>query len=334
MASSSNLWVAALNDPQDGFWQSLSKELVKCLSSDARFVVQDGVAAFSNLSVADEDFLHAFAKATDSPLSASNSDLRLAEAKTALSASIWAAALPEIARVFHQSGGDALEKQLGVILDRASSRLTALSSKNGLNLSGLDRNDVNIRKRTHPYSNFFALDEFHLTHKRFDGSESGEMERAVFLTCDAVLVLPYDPVRDHVLLVEQFRAGPMARHDLNPWQLEPIAGRIDAGETAQTAARREALEEAGLTLDRLEKIAECYPSPGTSTEFYVIYTALCDLPPDTVGQHGLLAENEDIQTHVIPFETLDAYASEHRISNLPLLTAIHWLGRHRARLSA
>ena len=75
-----------------------------------------------------------------------------------------------------------------------------------------------------------------------------------------MIVLPYDPVHDRVLLVEQFRAGPFARQEENPWCLEPIAGLIDQSKTPEEAGLRESHEEAGLTLSRLELVARSYPS--------------------------------------------------------------------------
>ena len=64
-------------------------------------------------------------------------------------------------------------------------------------------------------------------------SQSGDAASGDDLTRlvnDAVAVLPYDPVADAVLLIEQFRIGTML--DLrSPWSLEPIAGIIEAGET-------------------------------------------------------------------------------------------------------
>ncbi|MBN8194773.1 ADP-ribose diphosphatase, partial [Bacillus sp. NTK074B] len=84
---------------------------------------------------------------------------------------------------------------------------------------------------------FFAVIEDRLRHRRFGGGMSETVLRAAFLMSDAVTVLPYDPVRDRVMVGEQFRAGPFARGDRNPWSIEAIAGRIDAGEAPETAAR-------------------------------------------------------------------------------------------------
>ena len=75
----------------------------------------------------------------------------------------------------------------------------------------------------------------------FGGGQSAPLLREVFVATDAALVLPYDPLRDRVLLVEQFRMGPYGRGDPRPFLLEPVAGRIDAGETPEEAARREGL---------------------------------------------------------------------------------------------
>lgn len=91
--------------------------------------------------------------------------------------------------------------------------------------------DVQVQTRTEPYAGFFAVEVQDLRFRRFDGTVSAPVNRAGFVSGDAVTVMPYDPVRDRVLLIEQFRFGPHLRGDVNPWQLEVIAGRIDAGET-------------------------------------------------------------------------------------------------------
>lgn len=163
---------------------------------------------------------------------------------------------------------------------------------------------------------------------------SPAVTRAVFLSGDAVTVLPYDPVRDRVLVVEQFRAGPYGRGDANPWQLEAVAGRIDPGETPEQAARREAVEEAGLHLGALEDVARYYPSPGICAEFLYSYVALCDLPDGSAGVFGVAEEAEDIRGHLIGFDDLMGLVSSGEIGNAPLLLSILWLQRERARLRA
>ena len=182
------------------------------------------------------------------------------------------------------------------------------------------------------HAGFFAVDVHRLRHRRFDGGLSDPLTREVFVVGDAVTVLPYDPVRDRVLLIEQFRMGPFGRGDPLPWQLEAIAGRIDPGEAPEDAARREAVEEAGLVLGRLEKVAEYYPTPGAVAEYLYSYVALCDLPDGVAGVFGAEAEGEDIKGHLLSFDRLVEVMASGEIGNAPLLLTVLWLQRERARL--
>ena len=191
---------------------------------------------------------------------------------------------------------------------------------------------VRVVDRRQPYANFFAVEEYDLSFARFDGSMSPVVNRAAFVSGDAVTVLPYDPVRDRVLLVEQFRTGPFARGDHTPWQLEAIAGRIDPGETPEDCARREAVEEAGLTLGALLPVAGFYPSPGAKSEFIYSYVALCDLPDGSAGVFGVADEAEDICGHLISFDRLMELVSSGEASNAPVLLSALWLQRERGRL--
>jgi nudix-type nucleoside diphosphatase (YffH/AdpP family) len=192
--------------------------------------------------------------------------------------------------------------------------------------------DVQVAARREPYARFFAVEEYDLAFRQFDGGLGPVVTRAVFVSGDAVTVLPYDPLRDRVLVVEQFRSGPFGRGDANPWQLEAIAGRIDAGETAEEAARREAVEEAGLTLGALEKVAEYYPTPGICAEFLYSYVAICELPDGSAGVFGVEGEAEDIRGHLIGFSDLMALVASGEVGNAPLILTALWLQRERGRL--
>ncbi|SFD67851.1 nudix-type nucleoside diphosphatase, YffH/AdpP family [Sulfitobacter brevis] len=216
-----------------------------------------------------------------------------------------------------------------MIRSRAQARINAVTTRHG---SGTFQGKVEIVERTRTYAEFFALDDIYLRHQQFDGTMTETLDRAVFIATDAALVLPYDPVRDRVLLVEQMRMGPLARGDRTLWQLEPIAGRIDAGESPEACARREAREEAGLTLGALEPVAEVYASPGTSTEFYYIYVGIADLPDTVTGTGGLDAEHEDIRSHLLSFDALMDLVDTLSAANAPLVLAAFWLARHRDRL--
>lgn len=182
------------------------------------------------------------------------------------------------------------------------------------------------------HAGFFALEERRISYRRFDGRMSETVRREIFVSGDAVTVLPYDPLRDRVLLIEQMRMGPFGRGDPLPWQLEAIAGRIDPGETPENCARREAVEEAGLALGALEKVAEYYPSPGAMTEYLYSYVALCALPDGVAGVFGVAGEAEDIRGHLIGFDRFMGLVSSGEVSNAPLLLTALWLQRERGRL--
>ncbi len=215
---------------------------------------------------------------------------------------------------------------------RAQARLNAQSASPTTLRRRTEPGDVEIAAMRVPYAAFFSVEEYDLTHIRFDGTRSARMTRSAFVSADAVTVLPYDPARDHVLLIEQFRAGPLARGDSQCWSLEAIAGRIDPGETPEEAARREAREEARLDIGTLIPLASYYPTPGAKSEYLYSYLALTDLPETAAGLGGLADEHEDIRAHVIAYTTLTDLVASGEINNAPLLLSVMALGARRSDL--
>lgn len=110
--------------------------------------------------------------------------------------------------------------------------------------------DVEIIEREQCFSGFYRLDRLQLRHRLFSGGMGRQLERELFVRHDAVCVLPYDPRRDEVVLIEQFRVGAIGKVD-NPWLIELVAGLIDKNEQPEEVARREAIEEAGLEVGEL-----------------------------------------------------------------------------------
>ena len=199
-------------------------------------------------------------------------DWSLADWAARFGASVTAAAT-EVLDLLRSHPPEALAPLYPQILQRGDSRARARA---GHPLTGAPEG-VHLHARRRPYVNFFAVEEYDIAFRRYDGALSPVAERAIFIAGDVAIVLPYDPVRDQVLLIEQFRVGAFGRGDPECWITEPVAGRIDPGESAEDAARREAAEEAGLTLTGLIPVATGYPSPGTTTEFFNIFIGLCDL---------------------------------------------------------
>lgn len=239
----------------------------------------------------------------------------------------------DVMRLFGRVPAAQVQARYGQMLVRGDSRVRAEAGTAPATLRRAAMpGDVAVDGFAQPYARFFAVEEYDLRFRQFSGGLSAPVNRAVFVSGDAVTVLPYDPRRDRVLLVEQFRVGPFGRGDLNPWSLEAIAGRIDPGESAEDCARREALEEAGLTLGAMLPVAHFYPSPGAKTEFIYNFVALTDLPDGSEGVFGVEDEAEDIKGHLIAFDHLMELVSSGEVNNgLLILTAL-WLERERPRL--
>jgi len=191
---------------------------------------------------------------------------------------------------------------------------------------------VEIVEREECFRGCYALDRVHLRHELFQGGMGPVISRELFVRPDAVCVLPYDPVRDEVVLVEQFRVGALTK-SAHPWLLELVAGLIDKEEIPEAVARREAQEEAGLTLTELLPITSYYPSPGGSDERVHLFVGLCD-SSNAGGIHGLPEEGENIRVEVMRFtDALDAMAAG-RLDNAASLIALQWLQLNRERVRA
>lgn len=234
-----------------------------------------------------------------------------------------------------QTPGPEIAERYGLMLVRGAATLRAEAAPAPATLRhDPSPGDVEVLARQTPYAKFFAVEEYDLTHRRFDGSRSAPINRTVFISADAATVLPYDPVHDLVLLVEQIRPGPLARGTANPWMLEAIAGRVDAFETPEDCVRREAMEEAGLEIDQLLKVAEYFPSTGAKAEFLYSYVALCDLSQTRSRIGGMATEDEDIRSHVIPFPRLMELIFTPEAANAPLILTALWLSTQRESLRA
>ncbi|MEL6681212.1 MAG: gamma-glutamylcyclotransferase [Pseudomonadota bacterium] len=192
--------------------------------------------------------------------------------------------------------------------------------------------DIKVLDRKPPLGHFFRYQRFSVRHSQFRGGQSDLLSREIFEGVDAAILLPYDPVSDRVLLVEQLRFGPVIRNDPNPWMLEPVAGIVDARETPEDAARREALEEAGITLRDLAFSGSFYPSPGASTDYFYTYVGLCDLPMNEAYLGGIAGESEDLRLHPISFLGAMDLLDTGEIATGPLFFLLYWLSRHRDRL--
>jgi len=188
------------------------------------------------------------------------------------------------------------------------------------------KNDVEIIARETLYSGFFSIDLYRFRHRLFNGEMSGEVRREIFERGHAAVLLPFDPVRDEVVLVEQIR---IAAYDASesPWLMEMVAGMIEEGESPEDVARREAVEEAGLDVRRVKHMLSYLASPGGTSERVTILVGEVDAST-AQGIHGLADENEDIRVHVVSREQAYQWVEEGKIDNAASVIALQWLQLH------
>ena len=194
------------------------------------------------------------------------------------------------------------------------------------------RKHTSSHKKRLVYKGFFSVEEHDLSYQKFNKEQSTVVTRSALVSSDAVIVLPYDPVNDRILLIEQFRTGPYVKGDENPWILEPIAGLIDSGESPENAGIREAQEEAHLKIEKMELVARSYPSPGISTEFFHQYIGIVELLDSSNLIAGLSSENEDIRSHIFEYEQFFEIIESGKAKVGPLILLGLWLSKNRNRL--
>ena len=192
------------------------------------------------------------------------------------------------------------------------------------NILRFNHKDMFISKVESKFQGFFTINEVKVKHKLFEGGESKVLTREIFERGDAVVLMPYDPVADTVVIIEQFRLGAL-RGD-TPWQLEFIAGMFGENEEPIDVAIREAKEEANLDINEknIVKVTKFFSSPGGTSECIHLFAAKID-SLHIGGVYGLEEEGEDILVHVIPRLKAMDLLSEGKISNASTIIGLQWL---------
>jgi len=102
-----------------------------------------------------------------------------------------------------------------------------------------------------------------------------------------------------VILIRQYRASV----DRELWEVP--AGRVDTGETAEDAVKRECEEEIGLVPRQLQRIRGLYPAPGFCDEELIFFRVSDLVPPPPDSPHK---PDEDEYIHVQPHSVAAAKA--------------------------
>ncbi|ENK2093828.1 ADP-ribose diphosphatase [Vibrio vulnificus] len=191
--------------------------------------------------------------------------------------------------------------------------------------------DVEVLSKEPLFQGFFKMIKYRFRHKLFAGGWSNVIEREMFERGHAAAMLPYDPIRDEVVLIEQIRVGALEHQ--HPWQLEIVAGMIDRDESADDVVRREAKEEAGLEVGQLVSVVSYYPSAGGCSEKLDVFIGEVDASK-AHGIHGLDYEDEDIRVHVMTREQAYDLVKRGKIENGASIIALQWLELNHLQLKS
>ena len=180
------------------------------------------------------------------------------------------------------------------------------------------------------YSGFFRMEKYCLQHTLYAGGWSAAINRELFVRGSCVAVLLYDPERDKVVLIEQFRAGAILQPD-RAWLVEIVAGAIEEGETAIEVAYRESIEEAGCEIQELIVINEFYTTPGGASERITLFCGKID-STKVGGIHGLDHEDEDIWVRSVDFDEAYRIVESNEIASAIPIIAIQWLALNKEKI--
>jgi ADP-ribose pyrophosphatase len=205
----------------------------------------------------------------------------------------------------------------------------------GIQYPTFQHDDVEILGQRTVFQGFFRINEYKMRHRLFAGGWSDVVTREMFERGHAVVVLPYDMNSDQLVLVEQIRLGAKDSRQ-SPWLLEAVAGMIGQDEDGQDedceqVARREAAEEAGLTLGRLEPMLSYLSSPGGTTERIHLFLGEL-IAPVQPGIFGLPEEHEDIRVHLVSRSEAMQLLADGKIDNAATVIALQWLELHYPKI--
>lgn len=184
------------------------------------------------------------------------------------------------------------------------------------------KQDLNIEQQSDLYRGFFKLIKYQFTHRLFAGGWSNTVSREVLERGHAVAVVLYDPILAEFVFIEQFRIGAYATSD-SPWLIEIVAGMIEEGEDPEQVCRREALEEAGVEIQKIYKALSYLSSPGGTTERIHVYIGEVDASKAS-GIHGLEYESEDILVRRVPEQLALKWLTEGKMDNAAALIGLQW----------
>jgi ADP-ribose pyrophosphatase len=192
--------------------------------------------------------------------------------------------------------------------------------------------DVVIESEQRVWAGRFPLDVVKFRHRRFDGAMSDTRTWELWRRGHAAALLPYDPVADAVVLIDQFRLPALAA-GVDPTLVELPAGLCEDNEDPAETIRREMREEMAMDADRVERIGGFLLTAGGADELCHLYVGRVAAPrADGTGiawLGGEISENEDIRVRVWDAgEAIEAAFAGHFTNSITAI-GLFWLASKR-----
>ena len=174
------------------------------------------------------------------------------------------------------------------------------------------------------------LSSYELDYTDRDGA-THRLRREIYHRTPAACILLYDPKRDTVVLVKQFRL-PAYLAGEPAWLVEAPAGLLDE-DNPEDAIRREAMEETGYRLREVRFLFKAFMSPGAIMEHIHFFFAPVDLADRINGGGGLADEHEDIEVLELPLDEALAMIESGEICDAKTIMLLQWAAINRDKLS-
>ncbi|POO53145.1 NUDIX domain-containing protein [Agrobacterium rosae] len=192
-----------------------------------------------------------------------------------------------------------------------------------------DEDRVRLVSKETVWKRFVHLQTLVFEQKMPDGRVI-RIDREVHDHGSAAAILLFDPNKNAVVLVRQFRPAAFVNGDPS-FMLEVPAGLIDDDQPDE-AIRREAMEETGYAVNEVRYLFQSYASPGTLTEKVGLFYARVDLGEKAGLGGGLATEGEDIDVLSIPLDQAFGMISTGEITDAKTIILLQWAMLNRAQL--
>ena len=148
--------------------------------------------------------------------------------------------------------------------------------------------------------NWYTLNKYSYDYQKPTG-EWERQEREAYDRGNGSTILLYNAAKQSVILTRQFRLPTFVNGNPDGMLVEACAGLLEE-HNAEDCIKKEAEEETGYKIDKVEKIFEAYMSPGSVTEIVYFFVAEYSEAMKVSEGGGLAHEQEDIEVLELNFD--------------------------------